>query len=97
MNQLETTLISLARRRLSDVLAFHAAQQTGTPTDEECHEFASNHGALFAFLELCHFASGLSAEASETVAAIEREYTSSLPAIPKRAVPDIQSVVLVCS
>jgi hypothetical protein len=97
MNQLETTLISLARTRLSDVLAFHTAQQAGTPTDEECHEFAGNFGALFAFLELCHFTSGLSAEASEALAAIEQEYTAALPPIPERAVPDMQSEVLDCS
>lgn len=81
MNQLEATLISQAREKLSAVLAFHDAQQAGTTTEEDAHEFAGNFGALFAFLELSHFASGLSAEASKALGELENEYTSALPSL----------------
>lgn len=97
MNQLETTLISMARERLSAVLAFHAAQQAGNVSDEEIHEFAGNYGALFAFLELRHFASGLSAEASNALGAVESEYTDSLPPLPERAPPVDLSATLILS
>lgn len=85
MNKLETTLISLAREKLAAVLAFHDAQQAGTATEEDFHEFSSNHGALFAFLMLSHFDSGLSSDASEVLGSLEKEYTDTLPSTPERS------------
>lgn len=83
MNQLETTLIELARQHLAAVQAFYAKLQAGTADEEDRNDYGADHGALFALLELGHLAdSGMSAEGAQALRVIEDEHAAAVREVP---------------
>lgn len=78
MNLLETSLINLARDRLTAVLDFYASRQAGTATKEDDWDFMANSGALTALLELGHFSSGMTADGAQVLLKIEAEHAAAV-------------------